>query len=215
MENISWEITAKEKGGRTQKVLFRLWFPLIILGIIATTVGYPALFTYHLFSQGWSYVLQQTIYTVFGVMASFIILLVINKFARYKERSYFLDNKGITISKGNKKKQYLWDEFDLFFIYSQRYITKSPQVSSNLHPQDSLAGPQRENILRTEQEIVGDIFYLKKKPKNILSKLFKSFVVVYSEPDNTSSVNEFLSGHIQKKEMRATSDLGLVFCEFK
>jgi len=215
MENLSWEITAREKKERTQKLIFRVWFPFIILGIVAATIGYPALFTYHFLTKGWIYILRQIFYTMIGVIGSFLLLLLINKLIPYKERTYFLDNNGIIISKGKKKKQYLWNEFEYFYPYSKRYIPEPPRDLPQLHPQDSIGGPEREKIFSAEQQIVGEIFYLKKKPKNIFSRLYKSFVAIYSEPNNTRAINKFLSNYLQRRTMKATSDLGLIFYEFK
>jgi len=215
MENLNWKITSTERKERTKKLIFRIWLPFIILGIVAATIGYPALFTYHFITKGWVYILQQIFYTMIGVMGSLLLLLLINKFISYKERTYFLDNNGITIFKGEKKRYYFWSDFEYFHPYSERYIPEPPRDFSQLHPQDSIGGPEREKIFGAEQEIVGEIFYLKKKPKNIFSRLYKSFVVIYSEPNNAGTVNKFLSNYLQRKTMKATSDLGIVFYEFK
>lgn len=214
MENLSWEITREEKKERTKKVIFRIWLPLIILGIIAATIGYPALFSYNIFARGWIYIVKQAFYTLIGIGISLLLLLVINKFALYKDRTYFLDDKGLTISKGKRKKIYLWADFEYFYSYSERYASKVSQ-SFQLHPQDSIGGPEREKIFGAEREIVGEIFYLKCRPRNIFAKLYKTFVVIYSEPNNLKVVNKFLSDHLQKKQMGAASDLGLIFYEFK
>ena len=215
MENLSWKITATEKKERTQKLIFRVWLPLIILGIVAATIGYPMLFTYQFITNGWPFILQRIIYTTIGAIGSLLLLLLINKFIPYQERTYFLNDSGVTISKGSKKKNYLWSDFEYFYPYLERYISEPPRDFPQLHPQDSIGGPEREKIFGAEQEIVGEIFYLKKKPKNIFSRLYKFFVVIYCEPNNTGTVNKFLSNYLQRKTMKATSDLGMVFYEFK
>ena len=215
MENLIWKITAVEKKKRTQRLIFRIWLPFIILGIIAATIGYPMLFSYHFITKGWIFILRQIIYTTIGVIGSLLLLLLINRFIPYQERSYFLDNNGLIISKGRKKKHYLWSDFEHFYPYSERYISGPPQDVQQWHPQDYVAGGKREEIFKAESKTMGGIFYLKKKPKNILSKLYKSFVIIYSEPNNTNAVLKFLSSHLPTKQMKATSDLGLALYEFK
>ena len=84
-----------------------------------------------------------------------------------------------------------------------------PSVNSQL--------PQKEEIgiFDVERNIVGEIYFLKKKSRGIFSGLIKHFVVVYAELGNSKEVGGFLAGHLPERKMTSTSDLGLVFYEFK
>ena len=63
--------------------------------------------------------------------------------------------------------------------------------------------------------IQGEIFYLKTEPKSFLSRFYKTFVVVYSGPDSSKIVEEFLNEYLPQKRMKPTTDMGLVFYKFK
>ena len=142
-----------------------------------------------------------------GMVLSFGILLVVNKFLPYKERSYMLDNNGVTISRGRKTKFYSWNDFECFYPYSERFIAS--------HSQDPAIEEKREKIYEVDKSIEGEIFYLRKKPNNILDRLHKTFVVIYSKADNFNEVNNFLVNYLERKAMQNSTDLGLVFYEFK
>ena len=188
--------------------------PLFILGILAGTIAYPASFIYDLTKKGITHVLKNAFWIISWTILAPTLLLVINRFFPYKERTYFLDDNQLVISKGKKKKQYSWDEFEYFYPYSGRYKTKSYEGLAQWSPYNIGEG-QREKLFKTEKEVIGEIFYLKKKPKNLLSKLYRSFTIIYSEPNNNKEVLRFLSRHLERRDMKSTSDLGLVFYEFK
>ena len=208
MENeLTWRITSAEKRERTRKLLLRIWLPLILFGIISVTIAYPLLFTRDLLVKGWSFILEQVLYAGGAIVVGLFVVLIMSRFMPHAERTYILDEEGFAVSKGTKKKRYTWDEFEYFYPYSQRYRSSS----SGFRPGES----KRQSLFVAEDEVMGQIFYLKKKPKNMLGKLYQKFVVVYSEPDNTNAVARFLQRHLPKKQMKATSDSGLVFYEFK
>ena len=60
-----------------------------------------------------------------------------------------------------------------------------------------------------------DQYFLKKKKKTFLSKLYKTFVIIQSEPNNDKEILSFLSRHLPKRERRASDDVGLIFYKFK
>lgn len=215
MENLNWTITAEERKKRTRKLVFRVWAPFIVLGVIAATIGYPASFAHDIAARGWFLTLQQAFYAMAGMAAGMLAMLLVNEIFPYSERTYLLDCKGLSVSSGKKKKNYPWDDFKCFYPYSERYFSKASRNSGQSGAQSFAGENRRGEIFNAEQEIAGAVFYLEKKPGNSFSRLFKFFVVVYSEPDNTKAVNKFLSEHLQRKTMKAASDLGLVSCEFK
>ena len=61
-----------------------------------------------------------------------------------------------------------------------------------------------------EVRMSGKIFYLKAK-----TGFFKKFVVIYAEPDNCKQVYDYLKARLKEEKMLNTSDLGMVFYEFK
>ena len=211
---LKWEITPAERRKRVRKLIFIAWFPLFILGVLASTITYPASFTYDLLLRGLPYVLKNALWTVAWVMLSTVILLIVNQFFPHKTRTYVLNNETISISRGRKGKTYSWEDFEYFYPYSKRYRTNLYKGLDNIDPH-KIGENQREKMFSAERDTTGELFYLKRKPEGFISKLFKVFVIVYSEPDNNTQVVNFLSRHLERKDMKSTSDLGMVFYEFK
>jgi len=137
------------------------------------------------------------IHVIFGLIIFFLLILLVNKILPYPKRSYSLDNNGIIISKGNKTKTYLWSDFECFYPYSERY------------------NATQSNIVQAGRNIEGEIFYLKAKPQNAISRFTKVFVVVYSGVTNSQTVKTFLLNHLPIKQMKGTTDLGFIFYEFQ
>lgn len=205
-EFLTWEITPIKQKERNQKILFFLLSSLpIFIGIFITATSSSKVE----FSSRDT--LRVIFYGVSVIVAILLLFLIINKFFPYQKRVYYLNNQGITISKGNKKKYYLWSDFECFYQYaSQRGHVKSFRYSNKYILEEDI-----KRIIETEKEIQGQIFYLKKKSFGLLSKFYKIFAVVYAEPDNSEIVKIFLSKHLPQISMKANTDLGLVFYRFK
>ncbi len=201
---LHWTITSKEKRERNQKMILIMVIPLI--GLVFITFGEQYFFS--------DYQIDQVFLSVVGVVVSVSIFFLINKVFPYAERTYSIDNLGISITKGKKNKKYLWEEFECYYPYSERGRVKAKVKSSNENKK--YKGQQfRDTIFNTEKDIAGDIFYLKKKKTGFISKIYKKFVVVYGEAENSSKIRKILSCYLPRKRMRSSSDLGLVFYEFK
>jgi hypothetical protein len=197
-DELNWKITPAEKREQIQKGVFVIG-PLIIGFVFFALTSKSGMR---------SISFKEITYSVLGAIVSFTLLLLINKIFPYKERIYSLSNNGLIISKGKKTKQYLWSDFECFYPYSERYGFKPNSYQPDIEE-------KREEIFEAERGIEGEIFYLKKKSKNIFSKLYKVFVVVYSEINNQKAVNRFLSNQLSKKTVKTATDLGLVFYEFE
>ncbi len=64
-------------------------------------------------------------------------------------------------------------------------------------------------------QINGKTFYLKKTRRNFWSSAIKTFVVIYSEPDNSEQVETALKTHLPHLPLKITSELGITRFEFK
>lgn len=208
--HISWEITPVEQKERKLQGL------RIIAKLLPALLG--MLFVHFLLSNDFTFsealkaFFYTTLFVVMGIVAYYIFLMYN---PRNKEKTYFLDAAGIKISKGNSKESYLWNDFECYYPYVViRNDPKNLKFSGNRTLSKNDRGKIIE-ILKEEQKISGQIFYLKKKPINILEKICKTFVIVKSEPYNSKLVDNFLSNHLLKKEMTATTDMGMVFLKFK
>ena len=199
-DEISWKITPSEKRKQIQKGILVIG-PLIMGLLILVLTSRLALR---------NITFKEIIYSGLGVTISFILILLLNRIFPHKEKAYFLNDNGLIISKGKKTKQYSWNDFECFYPYSERYSFKP-----NLSSYQSDIEEKRGEIFKTGRSIEGEIFYLKKKPKNIFSKLYKVFVVIYSEINNQEAINRFLSNKLSRKLMKDTTDLGMIFYEFK
>lgn len=147
------------------------------------------------------------------IVTVLFLFFLINKNFPYADRSYSLDNSGINITKGKRNKKYSWNEFEYYYLYSDRNRVTAKVVRKE---NESYIGQSyRDTIYNAEKNITGDIFYLKKKRKNFISKVYKKFVVIYGEPENSTAISKSISRYLPRKTMTSTSDLGLVFYEFK
>ncbi|MDP2632093.1 MAG: hypothetical protein Q8P25_00015 [Candidatus Curtissbacteria bacterium] len=208
MENevLDWGMTPIEQRERNQKILLFLLFLLpIFVGIIMAAISAPEV----AFSNKER--LSAIPFSISIIVGIIILSLIINKLVPYKKRAYNLDSQGITISRGDKKKHYLWSDFECFYLY----VGRRGSAKLSKYPNKYIGREDIKMIDRVGEEIQGQIFYLRKKSSNVLSKIFKSFVVIYTNPDNSRAVKNFLSEYVQEKEMEAGTDLGIVIYEFK
>jgi len=202
-EILTWEITPSEKRKQVRKFILNVW-PVLVGFVIFSLFYYVSGFLSWMLHQGIKPALSMVLYVAIGVTVCIWLFFILTKFLPYKLRTYHLDNTGITISKGRKKKYFPWNQFECFYTY--RVYQSYPN-----YPGESM----REQILKTGQQIEGQVFYLKKKSKGFLSRFCKIFVVIYSKPDNSKDVLKFLSKHLPQRKMTWSTDLGLVFYQFK
>lgn len=184
---LDWEITSAEKRKQIQKFTL-IGGPIIILVSLVVLISESS---------------EDIFATISSIIGSFVLLLVVNRLWPYHNRRYHLDDNGITISKGENEKTFLWSEFECFYLYS----------SERGHNGRMIGEVRRVHDMSLQ--IQGQIFYLKRRQDGIIAKMRKVFVVVYSEPEKSNSVLNFLSQRLTKKEMSDTTDLGLVSYEFK
>jgi F0F1-type ATP synthase membrane subunit c/vacuolar-type H+-ATPase subunit K len=223
-ENLTWEITPQEKREKTEKVRL-LWFGVVlsfVCSIIIEVLGRSRSKEEFIVS------LYTAIFIIASVIFGFLIAFILNKRIPYPKISYYLDSQGITIIKGNKKKHFLWKDFECFYLYTivrselnQR--TKKSKIESFLEMlEDKKTAKIGKDLVakliegeEVRRKIMGEIFYLKKKQSGFLSKFYKTFVVVYSEPDNWQEVLNFLKKYLPQKPIGPFTDAGLVFYEFR
>jgi hypothetical protein len=201
---LNWEITPKEQRTTNQKILILALYSLpIIFGIMTVAIAISDI------KFSFKDYLQAIFYGIVIILGIILFSLIINKIFPYKDRAYSLDNQGITISKGKRKKPYLWSDFDCFYEYTSRY--ESPKFSN----QYDISKEEIKSASERSKEIKGQIFNLKKKSSGLLSKFYKILVVVYSEPDNSKIVLEFLNKHLPEKIKTEKDNLGLIIYKFK
>jgi hypothetical protein len=202
-EVLTWEIIPSEKRGQIKNFISKTWLVLIGLVIFSLFYYVSDFFSWAL-REGIKPALLRVVYVAIGVVAFIALFFLLNKFIPYRLRTYRLDDAGIAISKGKKKKYFSWKEFECFYPY--RSYQSYPS-----YPGESMRG----QLFEAGQQIEGQIFYLKKKSIGFFSKLCRIFVVVYSEPDNSKAASKFLSKHLPSRKMTSSTDLGLVFYQFK
>jgi hypothetical protein len=202
-EILTWKITPSEKRERIKNFISKTW--LILVGLVIFSLFYYVSdFFSWVLHEGIKPAFLRVIYVAIGVVVFIALFFLLNKIVPYRLRAYRLDDTGIVISKGKKKKYFPWNKFECFYPY------RSYQSYPN-YPGESMRG----QLLEAGQQIEGQIFYLKKKSIGFFSQLCRIFVVVYSEPDNSRAVSKFLSKHLPSKKMTSSTDLGLVFYQFK
>jgi len=202
-ESLAWEITPSEKREQIRKIISRIW--LLIIGfIIASYLYFVSSFTSDLLRYGIKYSLFMIVGMAIGMTIFLWLFFFLGKYIPYSSRTYSLDSAGITISKNRKKKYYSWNEFESFYVY----LTVPKKV--NQSPQDEL----REQLIQAEQDIEGQIYYLKKKPLGYFHIFYKSFVVIYSKPANSVAVTKFLNTRLQQSQRKVSDELGLISYEF-
>ena len=223
-ENLTWEITPQEQRERTEEVRL-LWFGVVLFFVCSIIIEFlrrPRSKEEFIIS------LYTAIFIIASLIVGFLIAFILNKRIPYPKISYYLDSQGITIIKGNKKKHFLWKDFECFYIYTivrselnQR--TKKSKIESFLEMLESkrkakfrkeLAAKLKE-AEEMSRKIRGEIFYLKKKQSGFFSKFYKTFVVLYSEPHNWQEVLDFIKKYLPQKTMGQFTDSGLVFYEFR
>lgn len=158
-EVLTWEITPSEKREQVKNFISKTW--LVLVGLVVFSLFYyvSGFFSWMLFEEI-KPVIFRVVYVAIGVAIFVGLFFILNKFILYRLRTYRLDNTGITISKGKKKKCFSWNEFEYFYAYRsyQSYPNQSHQSYLD-HFRESMRG----QLLETGQQIEGQIFYFKKK----------------------------------------------------
>lgn len=206
--SLFWEISPSKKRKQIQKFILISGPILILLFVLGLITYFPRSTIHTIVSHGLSYFLSNIFYAAIGISGAILSFLLFNRLLPYRNSAYYLDNEGILVVRGNKKKHFLWSEFECFCPY--RGYSRNTSLNKLDRMED--AGKYAYDA---SLQIQGRIFYLQKKRKNIFSKLYKVFVVVYSIPENSESVYNFISKYLMKKEMTNITDLGLVFYKFK
>jgi len=205
---LSWEITRTEKRDRVRQLLLAIGATFILVSVIGALLYRPFSFA-RTYSTGR---LDDFFYTAIMVVISTIgavyILFLMNKFLPYVERKYYLDNNGVTVWKGGRKKQFTWNELESFSVHQSMYFIESTRDWPGEH--------MRKEMYLTSERIEGKVFYLFKRSKNkFLGFFYKTFVVLYSEPEISQKVLDFLLRYLPQRDMKPTVDLGLRFYYFK
>lgn len=189
-----WEITSQEAKNRTLQSI-----PVVVsvLSGLALIVAIK--------ERSW------TVFAVFVVLMIVFYFLAL-AFSKFKARKFQIGDSGIYISKGSKQKTYTWDDFEYFFTYSL-VINKNLSGVRNLRTK-----AMSQEIINTQDKLAninGEAYFLKKKQKTFLDKLVKTFVVVYSEPDNSTQVEEALATHLPHRPFEISTEAGITRYEFK
>ncbi len=203
LSELRWEI---KPGGKKEQKKQEFW---VLLNLVPY-LGFFLFIALAYSNYGSFFEILKSAIILMAIMAA--VLYIRYKFGRDKERAYLLNEQGLTISRENKTKSYKWNDFECYYLYAFR--------GRGLENKDVLISTKDvgQITIKTEpqlEKINGNIFYLKKKPRSIKGKFTKTFVVVQAEPDNSAKVNEFLGKYLHLEKMTNTTDLGLVFYEFK
>ena len=191
---LSWEIFPSEKKSQVKKFILRTC--LLILGLIFLFLFYENYFLLWLSYQELEPVLNKFFYLLIGVIIFIWLFSLFNILIPEKLRTYLLDDKGLTISKGKKKKIFTWDKFECFYAY--RFYQEAQRRS-------------KESGRKNKHQI----FYLKVKKTGFSSNFYKTFVIIYTKPDQTNQVLVFLKDRLPQIKMTLGTDVGLIFYQFK
>lgn len=192
-ELYEWEINPQESKHRSFKAVSLIAPAILIFGIILA-------FEEKSWFVLWVVVVILTIYCLY------IFLL-----KRHQPRKYIITEVGITIFKGLKFKVYNWSEFENFHIHS---LIINKDSSSTKGTMLQKAGADVLFAVDDLNKINGKIFYLKKVKKGFFGRLIKTFVAVYSEPENQEQVESLLSKHIVKVPITHLTETGVVILEY-
>ncbi len=199
---LTWTITPSERRSQIKKFILLSWVPLTLITVYSC-FEYVNNFVSWVLRDGIRKAVVNVVAVILGVLFMTVLFFLVNLFFPYKKRSYVLNKEGIKIAKGKNEKFFSWNDFDFFYPY--RTIRTEPEDNNSF----------RGDLLKAEESVEGQIFYLKKKSVSSFSKLYKVFVIVRAEKENSDKVLSFLSSKLERKQMKPTSDLGLVFYKFK
>lgn len=209
--DLKWEITNPEQKEREKNKL-NLIFKLLPLFLIMS-LGYFVTGN----SQGLTIGEILTLFVYFWAVILVVIALLFSKnFIRtYKKRTYFLNNFGFEVSKGNSKKFFKWTDFESYYVYCG---IRNDKNNTKFRGNRTVSKEGREKIIKVSNSLDkknGKIYYLKKKQVGILGRLQKVFVLIYAEADNYKTVEKYIALHLSKKEITTTTDMGMVSLKYK
>ena len=208
---LKWEITNFEQKERKKSEL-SLVFKLLPLFVIMSLGYFVAKESRDLtinemlisFASFWVFILV------------IIFLLFFKNFIwNYKKRTYFLNNFGFEVSKGNSKKFFKWIDFESYYVYC---AIRDDKNNTKFRGSGTISKKGRESFIKGLDNLDkenGKIYYLKKKQPGVFGRLQKVFVLIYAEADNYKAVEKYISHHLPKKEMTATTDMGMVSLKYK
>ena len=195
---ISWIVSANEKKIRRNMALLISMPFLICLFIIAIIGSYIEIRGEQDFFYSFSGVniegFDYKNFLIIGIpvlLIIFVLVYIFNKIYSFKNREYSLNEKSVGILEKDKKFNYVWNDFDYFFEYN--FLGTS---YSNSYFLDKIFNKTKEKQI----EATGKVFYLKLKPKNIISKIINKIVVIYTNPENYSKVHKKLSEKLIEKK---------------
>lgn len=196
---MEWEITPEEKRFRTEKIIKKsFWLILFLMPIFIIDV-----FICPNGDCGWMTIVNDFLAWFFILVLVAILLiffmLLRNNFFPYYRRRYILSDDHIEIFRGNRSRVYNWDQFEYFYNYSKY---------------DEKAHSKVLEFAEYSKKVLGETFYLKKKSSSWFN-FFKTFVVIYSEPDISEKVQEFLRKHLPEKDTKKFFYEGFISYKFK
>jgi len=163
-----------------------------------------------IFAYFWTFILT-TIFVLFFLKS----LIWTYPVRTYKKRTYFLNNFGFEVSKGNSKKFFKWTDFESYYEYC---VIRDDKNNTKFRGSRTISKKGRESFIKGLDNLDkknGKIYYLKKKRSGIFGRLRKVFVLIYAESNNYKAVEKYISHYLPKKEMTAMTDMGMVFLKYK
>lgn len=209
--DLKWEITnleQKEREKNKLNLIFRLLPLFIIMSLFYSVTGGSQNLTI-------SEMLICLIYFWVFVLLVIILLFSKNFIWTPKKRTYFLNSFGFEVSKGNAKNFYKWTDFESYYVYC---VIRDDKNNTKFKGSRTLSKSGRGKLIKGFDSLGkknGKIYYLKKKQSGILGRLQKIFVLIYAEADNYKTVEKYISLHLSKKKMTATTDMGMVSLKYK
>src|SRR5680860_253419 len=203
---IRWEIAnseQKEKERNKVKMILKL---LPVLVVISFTM---------LLSVSPVFPIGDTLksFVLFWIFMSIVVALLFfkNSIWTYKKRTYYLNSLGFEVSRVNKKDFFEWTDFECYYKYSRdRWSENSANIERNRTMTSGEIGEisiKEGRYFENEDE---GIYYLKKKRVGIWGIFCKTFILIYTEADSDKIVDKYISLHLPKKMMTATTDMGMV-----
>ncbi len=192
-ESLQWEIKGSERR-RQLRTIIMVAGPLLITFLVL------------FFLQSWiidrSPTFAEGAASGIAIVVGLSLLFAFSYFMPVFGRAYRFGRDGCTVTKGKRTGRFLWTDFESFYRYGD------PLWRYGNWP----GGLERVEMHEVSRRIEGSIFYLKKKPANWLEKyLYKTFIVIYSRPDNSEAVCRFLETYLSRVRATLQAEMGLAF----
>jgi len=206
-EIYSYEITKEETRKRNSIIiqLLRIILPLgLLLGLLIAIL-----------TGGYDKNLSSMYYSlIFFFFVIFARTALINRYYPYADRSYSMDESGITISKGKKVKRYAWKELEDYFVLGDRIQASGRDARKS---GDCASGRVSNLEIQENCPKILDFkttFYLNPKRYG-WGKIMKKYIIVYGEDDNSEKVNQVLASYLRRRKMEGKDEVGFMSYEFK